>query len=817
MRAYSGLAWLLLLVLAPPVSAESWPSFRGPRGDGQAATGLPAGDGALALEARWKQPLGSGYAGIAVEGDLLVTAGRAGDEDVVLALATSDGQERWRTSLGPAYLGHDGSHDGPIATPTISGGRVYAVSANGRLVALELATGAVVWSREIATELEAPAPYYGYGSSPRVVGDLVVLWIGGEVGKVVAFEAATGAVRWQQLEESTDAQSPVVATLAGKEQVVVIGGTNVAGLDPTTGAVLWQLAHNGGGSAMAAPTSSPIVLGGDRIFFKHGAETSMVVKVARDGDTFTATVEREARALARSYSPPALAGDLLFGYSGRFLSALDPSSGELLWRSRDPGDGFLVAVEDQLVVLTKEGSLHLAPASRDGWSESARLEVFDDVAWTPPAVVGSSLFVRSLGGIARVELVRAADATPIATAAIPALLAPLVAELETATDTAAVLNTFLAGKQLPLVDGDQVIFLWRGPGDDLAIAGDMIGMRREEPMRRVGSTDLWWWATQLDRRARVSYVFLVDNEPAPDPSHTRQVASTVLGPDLNWQRARKLQMSWFAMPEWPGLALPANPARGRVDRFELTVPKPGSTTGETLPVRLTAWLPPNYDSSTDRLPVVYVHDRNAFEQGRWPETLDRVVGRTVTPLIAVFVDAPRMADFDDHFVATVVPAVDARFRTATTREGRANVGMGFSAQAALLLCLEHPKLFGRVGLQSYYAVEPMMGDSGPTFAAADPKANPLKVYLEWGAWDLRSPHEGMDMLASGRWIGEKLRTLGFEPIGGEVADTTDFASWRNRVDVLLESLFPLPGTTTTSLDQWLVQPMPAAATATAAR
>jgi outer membrane protein assembly factor BamB len=804
MRSALALAFLLSSATSAEPIHEGWTAFRGPRGTGQAASGLPAGEGPLGFAVRWSRELGSGYSGLAVAGDLVVTAARAGDEDVLLALSAADGSERWRVSLGPAYAGHDGSHDGPIATPAIAGGQVFALGARGRLVAVEASSGRVHWQRELETELGAKGPYYGWASSPRVVEGLVVLWAGGEVGFVAAFDVADGSLRWRQLEESTDAQSPMVATLGGKQQVVVIGGTSVAGLEPRDGTVLWRLEHGGGPSPMGAPTSSPLVLDDHRVFFKHGADSTMVLRVEQRDGAWSATIEREVRALARSYSPPALVGEVLYGYSGRFLGAVDASSGELLWRSREPGDGFLVAVEDQLVVLTKEGDLHLAPAARDGWREAARLDLFEALAWTPPAVDGSSVYARSLGGVARVDLVRAAAPQLAAPVELPAVLAPLAAELESAADPAAAVSRFLAGRQLPIVDGEEVVFVWRGRGADLAIAGDMIGMRREEPMHRLGKSDLWWWSTRLDRRARVSYVFLVDNEPAVDPAHPRRVAATVLGPDLNWQRGQGLQMSWLAMPEWPGRALPESPARGRIERFEVAVPKPAAAdaaAGETVAVPLTVWLPPA-SASLGPLPVVYVHDRHAFEHGRWAETLDRVVGRTVQPLVAVFLERPRGVDLTTAFREQIVPAVERRYRVRSDRDGRANVGMGWSSHEALMQTLRAPGTFGALAMQSYYGLEEMMQEVTPLLAAADPAEQPLRIYLEWGRWDLVSRFEGMNMRASSEWLAAELARRGYRARGGEVADATDFASWRNRTDLVLESLYPLPGVTTEDLPAW---------------
>ena len=205
-----------------------------------------------------------------------------------------------------------------------------------------------------------------------------------------------------------------------------------------------------------------------------------------------------------------------------------------------------------------------------------------------------------------------------------------------------------------------------------------------------------------------------------------------------------------------------------------------------------------------------MHDEEAFESGGWPETLDRVVGRTVEPLLAVFVRAPRGVDASEHFASVLLPAIDSKYRTRASRDGRASVGMGWSSHGALLLGLEHPELVAAVGIQSYYATPgEMMVDAETALAALDPATRPLRVYVEWGRWDLRSPHEGMDMRASTQWLYEKLRARGLHPIGGEVADSTDFASWRNRTDVLLETLYPAPGTSSAGLSPWLLTVAPA--------
>src|ERR671938_238879 len=58
--------------------------------------------------------------------------------------------------------------DGPRATPTIAGGRVYTFGATGILNCLELAGGNVVWTKNLAHEHSAPLPSWGFAGSPLI-------------------------------------------------------------------------------------------------------------------------------------------------------------------------------------------------------------------------------------------------------------------------------------------------------------------------------------------------------------------------------------------------------------------------------------------------------------------------------------------------------------------------------------------------------------------------------------------------------------------------------------------------------------------------
>jgi hypothetical protein len=252
------------------------------------------------------------------------------------------------------------------------------------------------------------------------------------------------------------------------------------------------------------------------------------------------------------------------------------------------------------------------------------------------------------------------------------------------------------------------------------------------------------------------------------------------------------------MPDWPG--------QTRLESFDVPVQVPGEDEKPTAAsVRVHVWLPPGYGSSTERYPVVYVHNAAARTIGGWPETLERVVGDRVAPLIAVFVDPARIPDPGKVFAEQVVPAIDVRYRTRADREGRANVAMGWTAADVTLLTVTQRERFGALAVQSLYGLESTFEELSGGLVGVDGTSPPLRIYYEWGRWDLISPHEEMNMRDAARQGLTLLRQHGFAPVGGEVWDSTDWASWRNRTGLLLEVLFPARGAAAppAELSRWL--------------
>jgi enterochelin esterase-like enzyme/outer membrane protein assembly factor BamB len=776
-------------------AADEWPGLRGPNQDGSAGRESRFGSDQGAMAVRWRARLGSGYSGIAVSQGRAVTLFSDGARDVVAAFDVASGKEAWRVPVADAHKGRDGSFDGPISTPAVAGGRVFALGPRGHLLAIELATGRVLWRLDLAEREGARTPHYGFATSPVVAGGVLVAQVGGDKGRFIAgFDPRTGARLWTAGEDGVSYQSPVAVKVGGRELVVAAGETKLLGIDPEAGRVAFDHPHGGAEGDISVGSAVPVPAGDGRVFVKTHPDKSTMFRLVESADgTVSVQTLWTAPVLRTTYVVPVYHDGHLYGMTGRTVfTCVDAQTGEARWRSREPGDGFPTLVGGDIVFLTKERTLHVGPASPAGWKERARLELFEDLVWTAPSVAGGSVFARSQGELARVDW-KAAPAAAAAPAAVTArALADLLAAVERAPgpEKTAVVDRFLAAApEGPLLEPpDRVVFLYRGEATDVGIATDLIGMRREDPMRRVPGTDLFYYEARLDPDARVSYQFVRNFEPPiPDPRNPRRVP---------WMSAA--EASSVAMPGWrePAHLKEAPEARrGRLEKVDFA-----STLHAGAKAALHVYLPAGYDASGRRHPVAYVLDgEGAREKGLVPRSLDHLMPEKVAPALVVFVGRfewgaakPRPEDEGkvslEILLKEVVPLVDARFRSLAEPGARAIVGSAFAAQIALRAAFDDSGLFGALGLQSAAMLDSDEAEIFPLVRRATER--PLRVYHDWGRYDAHATREHWDMRATNARLSRLLAGKGYRPAGGEAPDGTGWGSWRNRTDRLFEALLP---------------------------
>ncbi|HEX9654584.1 MAG TPA: PQQ-binding-like beta-propeller repeat protein, partial [bacterium] len=636
-----GLFAFAALVMASTPSSTDWPRWRGVNADGKAFHNVLKFEADQGLKIAWKKPLGSGYSSVSVAAGRAITMFSDSTFDYIIALDANRGSEQWRFKMDSTYVGHDGSHTGPISTPVIDGDKAFALGPRGVLYALNVETGKLLWSTALVKDHKSIAPFYGYTTAPFVYREaLIVQTSGAQDNFVSSLDKNSGKVLWTSAHDTSAYQSPLVLNVAGQEQLVAIGNKKIFGFDPGTGKQLWEYDHKG-----EENSSTPLLVDGDKIFFLAKWQESQMLQVQKDGAQFTVRELWKNGNIKQSYNPTVFHEGHLYGYNTRFLACVNAATGETVWRSRAPGDGFLILVDGHLLIQTKDGRMHAAKATPAGYQEVASLNVFDNVVWTPPSFANGKIYVRGLHEIASVEVgkvaeVLAADVAKPATPAVPAnsRFAAFVKKVEAASDKKALVDEFMASqKQFPIVDGEDLVhFVYRGEVKDLAINGDMFNIGQEVPFNHIAGTDLYYYSLKTAADANLGYQI------------RRNFDETVTDP-LNPHKARSFtgEQSVLVMPKRKVETHFDDPAegivRGRIDSLNFESKILGNSR------KLDVYVPAGYDQSQNRYPVVYIHyGAMAKDWAKMPNTLDNLIGKTIQPLIAVFIHVNQQAGFQEY-------------------------------------------------------------------------------------------------------------------------------------------------------------------------
>ena len=245
-----------------------WTDFRGPHRDGlYTETAIRTEWPGTGLEPLWSRPVGGGYASFVVADGLAFTMEQRRDEEVVAAYDVDTGGEVW-THARPAHFRETMGGPGPRATPTWHAGRLYALGATGRFVCLDAATGAVVWERNILVDGGAANLPWAMSGAPLIVDDMVVVQPGGPHGwSVAAYDRLTGDVAWHVLDDVQGYTSPMLATLGGVRQIVVVSAERATGLRPDDGTLLWEYPWT---VPIVPNIAQPLIINNTRLFLSAG-------------------------------------------------------------------------------------------------------------------------------------------------------------------------------------------------------------------------------------------------------------------------------------------------------------------------------------------------------------------------------------------------------------------------------------------------------------------------------------------------------------------------------------------------------------------
>ena len=379
----------------------------------------------------WRQRIGAGWSSFAVVGNLAFTQEQRGEQEMVSCYDLESGDLVWSHAddarFDPSGGGSLGGV-GPQATPTVNDGRVFSHGATGIINCLDAATGELLWSHDVEKEFGVETLLWGKSSSPVVYGDWILVSIGDAAANVeeaysqagnslVAFSQESGEIVWKAGDRRSSYATPVVTTLAGVEQIVVVNEDFVTSHRASDGTILWEHPWEGRSDSNAS-ASQPIPVGDDRVFLSKGYGIgSELIQVSNEGDQWKSETLWKKPIMKTKMGNVVLRDGYVYGLDGVNLGCVELATGKKRWvKRRRPGFGHgqVLLAGEHILVLTENGEVVLVDVNSDEYTERGSFPALEGVTWNNPTLVGSRLLVRNAEWAACYELPLLSEPPPIA-------------------------------------------------------------------------------------------------------------------------------------------------------------------------------------------------------------------------------------------------------------------------------------------------------------------------------------------------------------------------------------------------------------------
>lgn len=380
--------------------AGDWPQILGPNRSGAAegetlfaAESIPwdsQQSGQVgAAKPLWTQPVGAGYAGPIATDGVVYLLHRQKNENLLQAFDLADGKLLWGVSFPATYQGTIDPDEGPRATPVAVPDPAdptrklivcFTAEADMHVVRTPASSegkGTVVWSRKLGEEYRIFDSYFGAGSSPIVVGDRILVNLGGRDGAgIVALDLATGKTLWKATDEQASYSSPIAAKIGTRDAVVFVTRLSLMGIDPAKGDVLFTTRFGQTGPTVNAATPIPV---GRRFFVT--ASYNLGCRLIDVSGSEPEDVWSSDRTMSSQYATPILHKGYLYGCDGREdagaidLVCLRVEDGKEMWRTEGEGMTHLIRVGDAALGLNVDGTLSQFPLDPAGHRPVAKAKL----------------------------------------------------------------------------------------------------------------------------------------------------------------------------------------------------------------------------------------------------------------------------------------------------------------------------------------------------------------------------------------------------------------------------------------------------------
>ncbi|MFN3150586.1 PQQ-binding-like beta-propeller repeat protein [Bremerella sp.] len=331
---------------------------------------------------KWKVEVpGRGHSSPIIVGDLVVLTSADENRQTagVFAFDKMTGRGVWQTPVGQGGFQPEIHPKNTHATSTVaSNGKqlfvVFIQNQSVQLISLDL-QGKLLW--QVNAGPYVPQQYkFGYGPSPMLYDDMVIVASEYEKGWLAAFSQKNGQSRWKQPREGISFSSPVVAKIGGKDQLLISGLKAVASYDPKTGQPLWSVP----GTTNA--TCGTMVWEGDTVFASGGYPDSQTIAV-KAGSSGTVLWTNNEKCYEQSML--AYDGHIYAMNDNGIFFCWDGQTGQEKWKTRlgGPVSSSPLLSGDNIFVANEKGNVWVIKANPESYELVAENRLGDDVFATP--------------------------------------------------------------------------------------------------------------------------------------------------------------------------------------------------------------------------------------------------------------------------------------------------------------------------------------------------------------------------------------------------------------------------------------------------
>jgi outer membrane protein assembly factor BamB len=388
------LALMLATAATSLANAGDWPQILGPARNGVSSEKVPDRFSAGGPKIAWSVPAGQGYAGPAIVDGKVVLFHRTEGKERVAAFDAGAGKPLWAVDYPAHYRGGFNDDTGPRCTPLIHAGRVYVFGASGDCHCLELQDGKKVWSRALGADYDAPEGYFGAGSTPILLGDRLLINVGGKKAGIVSLKIDSGETAFTATNDDASYSSPTSVTSGKQLEALFITRLNTVQIDPATGKA--KTLFKFGKSGPTVNAAVPLIADG-MLFVTASYGIGGRCSKWPSGEVLWANDD----SLSSQYSTPVIRDGYLYGIHGRedvppaHLRCVELKSGKVMWSVDGFGVAHPILAGDKLLLLTVSGDLVLTEASSKAYRELGRATIAQTTCRALPALADGRFYCRS--------------------------------------------------------------------------------------------------------------------------------------------------------------------------------------------------------------------------------------------------------------------------------------------------------------------------------------------------------------------------------------------------------------------------------------